>query len=114
MEDTFFTIEEAARILNCKRSTVYQLLANGWLSRPLGGTRGSGSGRVTKKSLYQLLIIDRANQLPRKTLRKLRNGTKLFAGISSKNAEASCLSIDEGASQTPRLQLVPQPLLPKI
>jgi excisionase family DNA binding protein len=32
MEDTFFTIEQAASILNCKRATVYQLLADGWLN----------------------------------------------------------------------------------
>jgi excisionase family DNA binding protein len=92
MEDTCFSVEEAASVLGCKKSTVYRLLADGWLKRPAGwGLRGE-SARVSKKSLFQLMVIDRLSHLPARTLRDMRNGRKNFRRIFSKIANANCLS----------------------
>lgn len=96
-----FTVEEAASILGCKRSTVYDLLAEGYLSRPSGATKRETGGRVTKKSLYQFVIVNRLNGLPVKVLRELKHGRKLFEKSASKNAEANCLSIVEGTYKAP-------------
>jgi excisionase family DNA binding protein len=91
-----FTVEEAAGILGCDRATVYRLIANGWLNRPTGGTKKETGGRVTQKSLYQFVIVDRISSLSRKHLRKLKRTWKLFEKSESQMPEASCLSIDEG------------------
>jgi excisionase family DNA binding protein len=95
MEDTFFSIKEAANILGCKKSTVYRLLADGWLKRPPGWGLKGESGRVSKKSLVQFMVIDCLSRLPAKTLRGMRNDRKHFVRIFSKIADAKCLSLDE-------------------
>ncbi|HYG78582.1 MAG TPA: hypothetical protein VEK08_26520 [Planctomycetota bacterium] len=95
MEDTFFTVEEAASILGCDRATVYRIMANGWLSRPPGTTKRETGGRVTRKSLYQLLLIDRLSCLPPKTFIKLPVRRKVFEKSESQIANAKHLSISE-------------------
>ena len=98
MEDVF-TVEEAASILMCKRSRVYELITEGWLNRPTGGTKKETGGRVTKKSLYQFVLVDRLSRFPPRFLRELRSGRKLFEKSASTKAEAMHLSIDEGEGE---------------
>jgi hypothetical protein len=97
--ESSFTIEEAASILGRRKSTTYELLAEGWLNAPCGGTRKERRGRVTQKSLFQFMLIDRVSRLPLKTLRELKNGRKHFGRIFSRNADANCLSMVEGAEK---------------
>jgi excisionase family DNA binding protein len=99
MEGTFFSVEEAAKILGCKKTKVYQLLTDGWLNRPPGGARNGRRARVSKKSLFQFMVIDRLSLLPTKTLRDMRNGRKNFGRIFSEIADAKHLSIDEGRGE---------------
>jgi excisionase family DNA binding protein len=96
MEDTFFTVEEAASVLGCKKRTVYRLLDDGWLNKPPGGTKNDGLGRVSKKSLFQFMVIDRLSRLPAKTLRDMRNGRKHFGRIWCTIANANRFSLVEG------------------
>src|SRR5437762_73507 len=95
-EGDCFTVEEAASILDCKRSRVYDLIADGWLHRPAGGTKKETGGRVTKKSLYQFVVVDRLSCLSVRALKVLRNSRKLFEKSASKNDEANRLSMVEG------------------
>jgi excisionase family DNA binding protein len=99
MEDTYFSVEEAAKILGCKERMVYRLLDDGWLNRPPGGARNGRRARVSKKSLFQFMVIDRLSGVPAKTLRDLKNGRKSFGKIFCKIANASCLSLDEGTDK---------------
>ena len=93
MEGECFTVEEAASILDCDRSVVYDLLADGWLHRPEGKTKKEWGGRVTKKSLYQFIIVDRLSRLPVRALKELRKTQKLFEKSESKNSTPNCLSM---------------------
>jgi hypothetical protein len=102
MEEAFFTIEEAAGLLECDPSTVYRLITEGWLSRPNGGTRKERKGKVTKKSLFQYVIIDRVSQYPKRILKAVRKGRKKFGEIFSQNAETDCLSKIEERGDAPR------------
>ena len=88
-----FTVEEAASILGCRRTVVYDMIAEGWLNRPSGGTKKETGGRVTQKSLYQFVIVDRLRGLPPKTLKELRHRRKPFEKSASANGEANCLSM---------------------
>jgi hypothetical protein len=97
--DRRFTIEEAASILGCSESLIYELLAEGWLKRPVAWAKTGESGRVSEKSLFQFMIMDHVNLLQTKTLRELQNGRKHFGRIFSRNAEANCLSSIEGTGQ---------------
>ncbi len=98
MEETF-TVEEAASILDCDRSTVYELRADGWLRRPTGGSKKETGGRVTRKSLYQFVIVDRLSQVPVRVLKELRNSRKLFEKSASKISGAKRLSRVEGEGE---------------
>jgi excisionase family DNA binding protein len=101
MEGTFFTIKEAAKILGCSRWTIRRLMTNGWLNGPPGGTKLDRTARVSKKSLFQLIIIDHINQLPAKTLKDLKSGRKNFARLLVQMREANCLSTDERGVKAP-------------
>jgi hypothetical protein len=96
MEDTFFSVEEAASVLGCKKTKVYQLLADGWLHGPPGRPRKDGRARVSKKSLFQLMVVDRLSLLPARTLRNMGSGRKNLGEIFSAIANANRFSIDEG------------------
>jgi hypothetical protein len=93
IDQKIFTVEAAASILNCKRRLVYELIADGWLARPSGGTKKATGGRVTQKSLYQFVIADRLRGLPPRTLKRLR---KLFIKSECIKGEANRLSMVEG------------------
>src|SRR5262245_57713853 len=93
-----FTVAEAASIMGCKKSTIYQLLADGWLGRPEGRPKDGGV-RVSEKSLFQFMILDGLSQVPVRTLRELKNGRKYFDRFFSKIANAKHLYIDEGAGE---------------
>ena len=88
-EGDFFTVEQAAKILDCHRATVYRLLADGWLNGTPGGSKNSRSGRVTQKSLFQFMIIDRLSRLSIKALNELKNGRKHFGRFLSQTANAN-------------------------
>ena len=94
MEGTF-TVEEAASILDCDRSVVYELIADRWLHRPEGKTKKETGGKVTQKSLYQFVIIDRLSRLPVRALKELKNNPKLFEKSASKKSTPNRLSIGE-------------------
>jgi len=100
MEETFFTVEEAAGVLRCSGRTVYRLMDEGWLSRPNGGTRTLRMGKVTKKSVFQYLIVDHVSRYPKKVLKEIRRGRKKFAEIFCQNAEAKRFSSNEGPGET--------------
>jgi excisionase family DNA binding protein len=91
MESKSFTVKEAASIMGCKKSTIYQLLADGWLGAPEGRPKGGEGVRVSEKSLFQFMILDRLSQVPIRTLKALKNGRKEFEGFFSKNANAKRL-----------------------
>src|SRR5436190_106319 len=98
MEGTF-TIQEAANIMDCKKSWIYELLADGWLCKPPDGTEKKKGGQVTQKSLFQFMVVDRLSRMPKRTLKMLKNNYQQFEKIFSTNAEASCLFTNEGTSK---------------
>jgi hypothetical protein len=60
----FLTVEEAASIMDCHASSVYRLLAEGWLNGPVGrpdtaerASKGA-SALISQKSLFQLMVFD--------------------------------------------------------
>jgi len=109
--DGNFTVEEAAGILGCERRLVYELIAAGWLARPSGGSKKETGGRVTRKSLYQFVIVDRLRGLPPRTLKELQKQRKLFEKSECTKREANCLSIVEGeGSATGTIDPSPYPL----
>jgi excisionase family DNA binding protein len=61
MEGTFFSVDEAASILGFNRSTIYRLLEEGWLKGPGGRPKYGKRGQVSKKSLFQFVLIDRVD-----------------------------------------------------
>ena len=88
MEGRQFTVEEAASIMNCDRATVYRLVADGWLSGVAGRPNNPGSARVSKKSLYQFLIVDRLSLYPKRVLKKMTR-QKNFENNSSQSPIAN-------------------------
>ena len=95
MEETFFTVEEAAGVLGCSRRTVFRLLAEGWLNGPPGVKREFRGARASKKSVFQYLIADYISRLPARTLREFKNCRKNFGRYSCQNANANRFSMDE-------------------
>ena len=76
MEDKSFTVKEAARILGCSRWTVRRLLNNGWISVPVGRPKNRGNVRISEKSVFQFILYDRLNDLPRRYCRDWKHGRK--------------------------------------
>jgi DNA-directed RNA polymerase specialized sigma24 family protein len=101
MGERFFSIEQAAEILGCSRTTVYRLLAEGWLKRPAGWTKMESSARVGEKSVFQLMIFDCLSHFPIKTLKEFKNGRKNFSRLLSQTADANRFSKFEGTGTTP-------------
>jgi len=111
MEGTFFTVEEAAGVLECSRRKVYRLLADGWLKGPHGGTNQWRRARLSKKSVFQFLIYDFINHVPGRVLREFKNCRKNFARFSCQNSEANRFSsIEEGSGAPSATDPSPYPL----
>ncbi|HYG78554.1 MAG TPA: hypothetical protein VEK08_26380 [Planctomycetota bacterium] len=104
MEETYLSVELAARILCCGERTVQRLIANGWLRGQPGKPNKAWCARVSEKSLYQLLVIDRLNSLPQRLWSSLRNHEKKFERKSRQSENANRLSMFEGEAQGPAHQ----------
>jgi hypothetical protein len=102
MEETFFTIEEAAGVLVCSKRTVYRMLDEGLLKAPGGRPKKGKAGQVSKKSLFQFLIVDHISQFPKRVLKAIRKGRKKFGEIFCQNAEANRFSSVEEKDGTHR------------
>ena len=98
MEGTF-TVEEAARIMGCDRATIYRLVADGWLVGLAGKPNNAGSAQVSKKSLYQFMIVDRLSLYPERVLRKMLR-RKISENNSSQSPTANRY-INEGEDNAP-------------
>ena len=99
-EEKCFNIKEAAEILDCKKSTVYQLLADGWLKRPVGWGLKGGFARVSEKSLFQLLFYNYVSSLKKKTSDELNRRRKNFGRFFSKNSDWNRFSSNERTAGT--------------
>ena len=89
MESKSLSVKEAASIMGCEKSTIYQLLADGWLGAPEGRPKAGEGVRVSEKSLFQFMILDRLSRVPIRTLKALKNGRKEFERFFSKTVGAN-------------------------
>jgi DNA-directed RNA polymerase specialized sigma24 family protein len=97
----FFKIKEAAKVLGCSRRTVERLLVEGWLVAPVGRPNSRESGRISEKSVFQLMIIDCLSHFPTKTLKEFKNDRKHFSRLLRQIKNPKCLSTIEEAGSTP-------------
>ncbi|HYG75536.1 MAG TPA: helix-turn-helix domain-containing protein [Planctomycetota bacterium] len=98
-QETFFTVEHAASILGCSPRTVRRLIADGWLKGQVGQRSKLDSGKVSEKSLFQLMLADHLSVVPRKHWRALSSERKNFCKSTGQNANAKHLFIDEGTGE---------------
>jgi len=91
MAKRFFTVEEAASVMDCHPSTIYRLLADGWLSasvgRPKGRSKAGESARISAKSLFHLMLFDSANRSNGRNYKAFKNRRKNFRRIPFSNLE---------------------------
>jgi len=113
MENSFFSIEEAAKILGCGIRQVQRLIAEDWLNRPTGGAERDRVARVTQKSLFQFMIIDHVSHFPIKTLRQFKSGRKNFGRFLRHFEGLSRFSMDEGAGRATAATSASSDSLPK-
>jgi len=93
MAKTFFTIEEAASVMNCHPSTIYRLLAEGWLKRPPGWGLNGKSARVSSKSLFQLMRFDSVNNVNGRNYKVFEKHRKNFKRFFSQTSIAKRFSM---------------------
>ncbi|HYG77090.1 MAG TPA: hypothetical protein VEK08_18945 [Planctomycetota bacterium] len=108
MEETYISVERAARILCCGERTVQRMIASGWLKGQPGKPNKAWCASVSVKSLYQLLIVDRLNMLPQRLWRSLHYHEKILERKSRQIESAKHLSINE--EQRKSLNPSPYPL----
>ena len=99
MEKKYFTVEEAASIMRCHPSTIYRLLAEGWLKRPKGWGIRDKSALVSEKSLFQLMIFDSVNKVNGRNYEEFKKWRKNFRRFFSQTSSEKRFSIDEGRGQ---------------
>jgi hypothetical protein len=97
MGERYFEVERAARILECTPRTVQRMIADGWLNGPPASRMNCESARVSEKSLFQLMIIERLSRLPIRTLREFKNRRKNFVRMLRQIAKPKRFSSIEGA-----------------
>lgn len=85
-EGTFFTYEQAAKIMGCTVRNIQLLVADGWLQGIAGKSNRAGSARVTEKSLHQFMILDRLSHVPARDLRALQKRRENLERNSRKTA----------------------------
>ncbi len=87
----YFSVEQAARIMDCHASSIYRLLAEGWLNGPAGrpfqGERASRgeSAMISQKSLFQLMVFDSQKHTNGRKLNHFRQWKKNFKKFFSQS-----------------------------
>jgi len=99
MDNSFFSLEEAAGILECSVKTVRRLLDEEWLTKPVGRPSKGQAALIMKKSLFQFMIIDHVSHFPKKTLREFVRGRKNFGKMLGQIEEPRRFSMVEGGGQ---------------
>jgi hypothetical protein len=101
-----FTIEEAARIMDCHASSIYRLVAEGWLNGPAGrpqkaerASRGK-SALISGKSLFQLMVFDSQKHTNGRRLNDFKQWKKNFKKFFSQTVKENRSSQSEEKDKT--------------